>query len=1306
MPDGNLIAAPEVLTGEVLSGIPVDFRPHPITTEGRTFVTAPAGTTLEEAFRDKLAPGAPAVATVNGAVVARSEWGSVVLQESDVVNVRATVAGGGGGGGSNPIAIVLTIAVLIAAPYAASTLALGLFEIGAIASIGGVIAATPLITAAIGLGGILIVNSLFPPRLPKPPTQRGASGAPVPQYSLSGGSNRARPFEPLLLLLGTHRMFPDVVAREYTEFEEDSNDQILFSTFDFGIGNLGGALPTDEINVGETGLDNYPEVETQQNVASVTLVYGNVDTIQGGVLEEDSPTIMRTTAGKTSAVAFDIVVQHFLVNDGGNILGQETDFRIEWRENGTTGPWLQRDITIRTPNGSESRNPTRRSFKVLLGREAAWDLRTTLVSTPDISNTKRTFNASAPAFRAFQEDAANFTGRNPLAMRIKATGQLQGRLDSVNAVRSQMIDKWNGSRWVPNQISGNCGDVLLKFLRGWYISGQLVAGLGVPDSRINLESIQGFAEHCTANGLECNMVLDSGRDRAEVLRIICQCGWGAINQESGKIGVLWEDAGRPMTALITPANVIANTLAVSYDHENLADEVVGNFIDRMSDYQTNQIRRLVPDPAISTPTRPVEVELEGIVDGDHAAKELNRMVAAQFYHTRSITWEMDIGEAMAISRGDVVGAAHGLIGAGVGGSLVWISGDRSRVRMMRDDIEPSGTIWIWDLNSAVLMRTYTYADGVITLNSPLPAPPPNVTDDPLAYRATAFRNSADLVKLRVTGKEPAGQSRIRFTARDEVDAYYAHRTADLTWNPLGTSIASHLVGVGGFVVTQNSYGARVFGWTPHPNPSVVGYQIRYAEADSAQAASWNTMTPLHHGNLTASPYEVLDRPDAGTWRFAICAFLANGRRTVPTFARAILSPPGQQINEATWLFGNGDPSDSLGEDGNLYLDRDTIVIWKKENGVWTKIADLSGADGATWHTGAGAPVNTLGSDGDFYFRVGTGALAGTIYMKVSGSWVKQVDIDQGSDGATWHSGSGLPDNDLGKVGDWFFRTDQGYVYEKTGEAEWTFQRDLTGPQGINGATWHTGNGIPASGLGDNGDFYFQHDESDVWQKAAGVWTKIADLSGADGANWFTGNGAPAGTLGAVGDWYFRTSNAGIYRKTAADSWTFLLDIDGADGEPGADGAIWHSGSGVPSSSLGKVGDWYFRSSNGFVYEKTGASTWTFRRDITGPQGPTGPQGERGLPGSTVTGYLDQVNIVIAGVASPPGSSGPFWQVRHVENVRARVVSSSAAGARRGQLAFDRRPWAAYSGSTSGGGNPDRFGRDVLVGNLTTADWPS
>ena len=71
---------------------------------------------------------------------------------------------------------------------------------------------------------------------------------------------------------------------------------------------------------------------------------------------------------------------------------------------------------------------------------------------------------------------------------------------------------------------------------------------------------------------------------------------------------------------------------------------------------------------------------------------------------------------------------------------------------------------------------------------------------------------------------------------------------------------------------------------------------------------------------------------------------------------------------------------------------------------------------------------------------------------------------------------------------------------------------------------------------------------------------------------------------------------------------------GSNGANGANGATWFTGSGSPSTGLGSVGDNYFRTDNGWTYNKTGASTWTYTANLTGLTGATGPSGGGGSGG--------------------------------------------------------------------------------------------
>ena len=1036
----------------------VEYKPHPLTIEGRRLIAAEPGRTVREIVK---ADERSCRVMVNGKL---SDFGHVIA-ERDLVRVEAVVRGGGDDGGSNPIAAVLSIAVLVAAPYLASKLAGRWFAAGAAAW------KTAALTGVIGFAGVLVVNSLFPPRRPKLPGRAGRDAEDIPRlYSIAGGSNRARPYEPLMLILGTHRAFPDLAAQDYTEYDQ-SGDQFLNQLFDFGIGSLSIA----DLRIGETELSDYTEAQSQRGPV-IDLVAGNVDTIQGGDFSADDLEIARSTKPGTVSVAFDLAAQHFRATDSGDLAGRSATFALEWKVKDSSQAWTTRTVTLATPSGAQARVPVRRSYKYAVS-SGAYDVRVRLTSTWDADDERVTFNASLAGFRAFQPQTADFSGRNPLALRIKASGQLYGTVQSLNAEASQLIEDWDAdtNTWVANQRTSNPASILYKYLRGWQRSdGRTIAGMGLPESRIDRGSLEQWHEFCEANGLECNLVVEDGRDHNSLMTLICQCGWASLDTQSGKWGVLWEDETEMISSLITPASVIAGTMQVTYDNEGLADELVGDFIDRDSGYETNQLRRTMP--GVSVPTRPTDVVLEGITSGEQAAKELNRAAAAQAYHVRTISWEMDLEEAAGIARGDVVGISHGLIGNGIGGRLEAIHSSRTLVApypRLEDTFTEDGYMWVWDLNGNVsshlvqnALRQPSMGNRIAyTLVPALPAAPAGIDDAPSAYRYMFFHDTSDddiidSHRVRITGKEPSGFSRIRLTARDESNLYYDHRTSDLSWTPLELDATGarnqRLRQVSSLSVDIDSSGGRIFNWTPHESPDVTGYQLKYG-ADR----QWDGMTPLHEGVLTSTTLKTDNLPPEGEFYVAIAGVTQDGVRTEVRYLRKTFTH--EFVGGQRWLNGAGAPASSLGEDGDYYIDTDDGTVYENVDGTWGIVANLAGADGAVWHSGAGAPADSLGKDGDFYFRTGTGRLAGTIYRKASGAWVKQVDIDNGTDGtdgATWHSGAGAPAGNLGAIGDFYFRTGNGYVYEKTGASAWTFRRDITGPRGIQG---------PKGDKGDPGD---------------------------------------------------------------------------------------------------------------------------------------------------------------------------------------------------------------------------------------------
>lgn len=94
---------------------------------------------------------------------------------------------------------------------------------------------------------------------------------------------------------------------------------------------------------------------------------------------------------------------------------------------------------------------------------------------------------------------------------------------------------------------------------------------------------------------------------------------------------------------------------------------------------------------------------------------------------------------------------------------------------------------------------------------------------------------------------------------------------------------------------------------------------------------------------------------------------------------------------SVWRNGDGAPSNGLGSDGDYYLDDLNGYVYYKASGAYTHVATIegppgaagpAGAPGAVWRNGSGAPSDSLGIDGDFYLDDATG----NVYERSSGTY--------------------------------------------------------------------------------------------------------------------------------------------------------------------------------------------------------------------------------------------------------------------------------------------------------------------------------
>jgi len=165
------------------------------------------------------------------------------------------------------------------------------------------------------------------------------------------------------------------------------------------------------------------------------------------------------------------------------------------------------------------------------------------------------------------------------------------------------------------------------------------------------------------------------------------------------------------------------------------------------------------------------------------------------------------------------------------------------------------------------------------------------------------------------------------------------------------------------------------------------------------------------------------------------------------------------VVETEWLTDFGEPVSTLGETGDYYLDNDTGAVYIKINDTWSQIGNITQNNESleNWETGTGDPIETdtetdtetgtidSGEDGDYYFD----QVSGQLYYKDGDTWVaigslestdstdstdsteSTENTDSTGDTILWHSGSGVPDEDIGGVGDYYIDGETAFIYVKS-----------------------------------------------------------------------------------------------------------------------------------------------------------------------------------------------------------------------------------------------------------------------------------
>lgn len=171
---------------------------------------------------------APTICIHAGQPVLRKDWPEIFLHRDDVV-VFVRLPLGGGGGGSNPLQIILTVALVaasIAAPYLAPE-AWGLVTAAGVVTWQG-----HMLSAGIMMAGSLIMSQAFSRPTGMLPAMQAEQASPT--YSLNGSGNQARMGQVVPEGFGKMLVVPDVIAQEWAQYI--NNEMYLYQVFGCGRG--------------------------------------------------------------------------------------------------------------------------------------------------------------------------------------------------------------------------------------------------------------------------------------------------------------------------------------------------------------------------------------------------------------------------------------------------------------------------------------------------------------------------------------------------------------------------------------------------------------------------------------------------------------------------------------------------------------------------------------------------------------------------------------------------------------------------------------------------------------------------------------------------------------------------------------------------------------------------------------------------------------------------------------------------------------------------------------------------------------
>lgn len=301
----------------------------------------------------------------------------------------------------------------------------------------------------------------------------------------------------------------------------------------------------------------------------------------------------------------------------------------------------------------------RKSKRFIFPTTGQYDIRIKRL-TNDSDNDKMIDKAYLTALKSISyADPVSFANISGTAMRIKASEQLSGAVDSYNVIVSTLLKGYDPdtNTWVDNKISSNPADIFRYVLQSPAFAKHL------PDEKIDLGKLAEWWIYCDSLNLTYDRVIDYDTSVDDVLNDICAAGVATLSKINNIYSVIIDNERPIIKGMVTPRNSWDYKGNINYP--DLPHALRIEFRNYEKGYETDERIVYADGYNENNATLYERLEFPSCTNADLAYWYGRRYFATAILQPETHTFKMDF-EHMTFNRGDRITLVNDVILVGVG----------------------------------------------------------------------------------------------------------------------------------------------------------------------------------------------------------------------------------------------------------------------------------------------------------------------------------------------------------------------------------------------------------------------------------------------------------------------------------------------------------------------------------------------------------------------------------------------------------------------------------------------------------------